>query len=62
MERRVLTKETIERFNQYLLNEERSKNTVEKYIRDVKVFMAFADGSEINKELVIELFQNCVDA
>ena len=34
MEGRVLTKETIERFYQHLIIEEKSANTVEKYIRD----------------------------
>ncbi len=32
MEGRMLTKEIIEEFNQYLLNEEKSTNTIEKYI------------------------------
>ena len=41
MEGRMLTKEIIEEFNQYLLNEEKSANTVEKYIRDVMAFMLF---------------------
>lgn len=53
MEGKVLTKETIERFYQHLLNEEKSANTVEKYIRDARAFMCFADGAEIKKELVI---------
>lgn len=47
MEGRVLTKETIEGFYQYLLNEEKSANTVEKYIRDVKTFMLFAAGAGV---------------
>lgn len=53
MEGRVLTKEIIERFYQHLLNEEKSSNTVEKYIRDATAFMIFADDAEITKELVI---------
>lgn len=61
MEGRVLTKETIERFYQHLLNEERSKNTVEKYIRDVKAFMQFADRAEITKELVIAYKQKLIE-
>ena len=32
MEGRMLTKEIIEEFNQYLLNEEKSTNTIENYI------------------------------
>ena len=61
MEGRVLTKGTIERFYQHLLNEERSKNTVEKYIRDVKTFMVFSDGTEITKELVIGYKQKLIE-
>ena len=53
MEGRVLTKETIEKFYQHLIIEEKSANTVDKYIRDAKVFTRFANGAEITKELVI---------
>lgn len=61
MEGRVLTKETIERFYQHLIIEEKSANTVEKYIRDVKAFMLFAGGSEITKELVIGYKQKLIE-
>ncbi|MBQ9551672.1 MAG: hypothetical protein IJU96_02810 [Clostridia bacterium] len=54
MEKRTITEKTIEMFHQHLLNEEKSTNTVEKYIRDVKAFMCFSDGAEIIRELVIE--------
>lgn len=60
MEGRVLTKETIEKFYQHLLNEEKSANTVEKYIRDVKAFMLFAAGAEITKEIVIGYKQKLI--
>ncbi|MCR5150030.1 MAG: site-specific integrase [Clostridiales bacterium] len=61
METRVLTKETFEKFYQHLLNEERSKNTVEKYMRDIKAFMKFADGAEITKETVIKFKHKLID-
>ena len=57
MEGRIISNETIEKFYQHLLNEEKSANTVEKYIRDVKAFMGFANGAEITKELVISYKQ-----
>ena len=60
MEGRIISKETIERFYQHLLNEEKSANTVEKYIRDVKTFMLFAAGAEITKELVIGYKQKLI--
>ncbi len=41
----MLTKEIIEEYNKYLLNEEKSTNTVEKYIRDANAFMIFANGT-----------------
>ena len=54
MKGRILTKEIISDFKEHLILEEKSGATVEKYIRDVKAFLAFANGAEITKELVIE--------
>ena len=54
MKGRILTKEIISDFKEYLILEERSGATVEKYIRDVKAFSAFVNGAEITKEAVIE--------
>ena len=53
MKGRILTSEAIEGFKKYLREEEKSKNTVAKYLRDVGAFMAFAGKEEIQKELVI---------
>ena len=61
MEARVITNETIERFHAHLRFEEKSAATVEKYIRDVKAFMLFADGVEITKELVIQYKQKLIE-
>ena len=60
MKTRMITKETIERFYQFLLNEEKSANTVDKYIRDVKAFMCFVEGEKITKELVIKYKQKLI--
>lgn len=54
MKGRILTREIISDFKEYLILEERSGATVEKYIRDVKAFSAFVNGAEITKEVVIE--------
>ena len=43
----------IAEFTEHLILEERSEATVEKYIRDVTAFSAFANGGEISKEMVI---------
>ncbi len=61
MEGRIISKETMERFYQHLLNEEKSANTLEKYIRDAKAFMIFAAGAEITKELVIGYKQKLIE-
>ena len=54
MRGRFLTQEIISDFKEYLILEERSRATVEKYIRDVRAFSAFARGAEVTKEVVIE--------
>ena len=54
MRGRFLTQEIISDFKEYLILEERSRATVEKYIRDVRAFSAFVNGAEITKEVVIE--------
>ena len=41
-------------FEGYMHDDEKSKATIEKYIRDVKRFMAFAGGRELAKSLIIE--------
>lgn len=53
MKERVLTDDKISSFAIYLKNEEKSKNTIEKYIRDVKLFFAYVKSVEITKEKVI---------
>lgn len=54
MGERILTNECIRRFSIYLQNEEKSCNTQEKYIRDVKAFYQFAGNKNVTKEVVIE--------
>ena len=61
MEGRFISKETIKRFYQHLIIEEKSANTVEKYIRDTKAFTRFANGAEITKELVISYKQKLIE-
>ena len=53
MKRRILTSEAIEHFKNHLREEERSENTIEKYLRDVRAFVAFANGNEICKDMMI---------
>ena len=53
MKGRFITAKAIAEFKEYLILEERSKITIEKYIRDVKAFLVYAGNSAITKETVI---------
>ena len=53
MKGRILTEKQITAFAVYLTNEEKSENTVEKYIRDVRAFFDYTSGTEITKETVV---------
>lgn len=50
---RVLTEEIITAFERELRREEKSANTVEKYLRDVRAFFVFVGESEVSKETAI---------
>ena len=61
MKGHYLTNKEIEKFRNYLREEEKSENTMEKYIRDVTAFSAFCDGT-ITKDTVIAYKQNLIDS
>ena len=50
----VIDENMLEKYKKYLIEEEKSKNTVEKYMRDIKMFYQFSFGREITKELSID--------
>lgn len=50
---RIITKNKISEFYTWLKSEEKSENTIEKYIRDVTAFMVYLSGNIITKETVI---------
>ncbi len=53
MKGRFITAKVIAEFKEHLILEERSKITIEKYIRDVKSFSAYTQNTAIAKEVVI---------
>lgn len=53
MKGRILTEKQIAIFELHLKSEEKSDNTVEKYIRDVRAFANYMGGIEVTKEKVI---------
>lgn len=51
---RKITNELILNFKTHLIEQEKSANTIEKYIRDVTLFMMWLHGREVTKILVLE--------
>lgn len=48
-----ITDKIIKKFKEYLIDEEKSKATIEKYIRDLTVFVSWLGGAELNKTKVL---------
>lgn len=61
MKGRFVTEELIADFRRWLIVEEKSANTVEKYLRDARVFAAFLSGREATKDLAIAYKQHLVE-
>lgn len=51
---RQLNQEKLREFEAYLLNEEKSKATIEKYVHDIRVFFAFMEEKKLTKAAVLE--------
>ena len=53
MKGQFLTDKLVAEFSAHLKQEEKSQNTTEKYLRDVRIFAAHFRGMEITKKMVI---------
>ena len=53
MQKRFITTSIIAAYKEYLISEERSPATIEKYIRDVAAFAEYVQMSEITKDAVL---------
>ena len=53
MKERVLSADILDDFKKYLILQEKSSATVQKYIHDVSAFVNFVNGESITKETVI---------
>ena len=51
---RIITDEMIMKFKNHLTEEEKCKNTIEKYVRDINVFRIWTAGQELCKSLILE--------
>lgn len=49
----TITKNLIEKFKQYLIEEEKATATLEKYVRDITAFFVWLAGSELDKITVL---------
>ncbi len=54
MKKRIMTETMIFAFEDMLINDEKSSNTISKYKRDLFVFLQFANNREITKTLLLE--------
>lgn len=57
MSHRKLNSQHLVSFHEYLIREEKSTATIEKYLRDTKGFLEYAADREITKELMV-LYKN----
>ena len=58
---RKITNELIQKFKQYLIDEEKSVATLDKYIRDITIFMEWCKGAELCKSIVLEYKQELIE-
>lgn len=58
---RIITKKLIDTFKAYLLNEEKSSSTLEKYIRDILAFSVWLGTNEVTKGTVLEYKKYLID-
>ena len=53
MREQKITRNQIHSFHQYLIREEKSTATVEKYLRDIRTFAAYVGNSIVTKDVVM---------
>ena len=56
-----ITKQLIEKFKVYLINEEKSSATLEKYIRDVVAFTEWLADTILDKGAVLQYKQHLIE-
>lgn len=54
MRKRMITNSAIKTFEKYLKNDEKSENTVAKYLHDLYYFLDFTQGNTIDKSMMLE--------
>lgn len=54
----VITEQILEDYKEYLIEEEKSKATIDKYICDIRKLMNYANGQEITRKLMLDFKEN----
>lgn len=62
MKGKIITNKLIQQFENHLKIEEKSKNTIDKYIRDANAFAKYLCGNAISKEFAITYKQHLQDS
>ncbi len=62
MKGKIVTSQIIQQFENHLRMEEKSQNTIDKYIRDVNAFAEYLGGENISKEIAIAYKQHLQDS
>lgn len=57
----IITDRLIQKFKEYLINEEKALATIEKYVRDITGFMIWCNGAELSKGLVLQYKQELIE-
>lgn len=61
MNQRIISQAHLVAFQNNLKSEEKSANTIEKYLRDVRAFMTYLQGNPITKESLIDYKQKLIE-
>ena len=59
--KKQITKKEINFFAQRLVEDEKSKSTMEKYLRDVNKFSEFVGERDVTKDIVIQYKQHLME-
>lgn len=58
---RIITNSMIGDFRDYLRSDEKSDNTIEKYLRDIRAFCGFIGAKEVRKAVVMEFKASLIE-
>ncbi len=58
---KIITDKLVQKFREYLVNDEKAFSTIEKYIRDVITFMIWTNNTVVDKMLVLKYKQELTE-